>query len=329
VTAAYQLTLEDHRRRLRRPRVVVSFAGLGGTCRGLSLAALNPGDAINHSRIALAIHRANHPTTRHHIEDVFRVRPMRGTSFFWLSPDCTDHSKAKNGKPKSGKSRALANVAPFWGVHSDVPVIGLENVEEFADWAPLDAEGVRLRRADRPKAPLPLRLVHLGNGERPTQAPRCMSLDRPLNTVVAEGVKQGVVVAFVAKHYGGNGTPGSSLDEPLGTVTCRDHNALVVARRDTSPERRAQTRAWLDRYIGPGRFPEIEDIGMRPLTPRELARAMGFPDSYILDPEVNGKPIGVTHQVRAIGNACCPDVVNALARSWVPKLVDEGERLAA
>jgi DNA (cytosine-5)-methyltransferase 1 len=165
-------------------------------------------------------------------------------------------------------------------------------------------------------------LIQRGQGERIGQAPRCMSLDRPLNTVMAEGVKHGIVVAWVAKHFGGKSSPGSSLDAPLGTVTTRDHNALVVGRKDTSSERRAQTRAWLDRYVGPGRFTEIEDIGMRNLAPRELARAMGFPDSYVLDPVVNGKRIGGTAQVRGIGNGCCPDVIEALARSWVPNLVE-------
>jgi DNA (cytosine-5)-methyltransferase 1 len=412
-----QITLEDCLARASRPRTVVSFAGIGGTCVGLARAGLAPQHAINHSPIALAIHAANHPWCHHHIEDVYKVEPIRGTDFFWLSPDCTHHSKAKGGKPKSGKSRALANVAPWWGERAAPAVIGLENVEEFADWGPLDAEGYpikcrkgelfkrwvkRLERAgyrvewnvlracdfgaptvrkrlylvarrdglrtEWPRAthgpgllpyrsarecidwsiPIPsifdrakphveathrriaaglekfgaAHLIQRGQGERIGQAPRCMSLDRPLNTVMAEGVKHGIVVAWVAKHFGGKSSPGSSLDAPLGTVTTRDHNALVVGRKDTSSERRAQTRAWLDRYVGPGRFTEIEDIGMRNLAPRELARAMGFPDSYVLDPVVNGKRIGGTAQVRGIGNGCCPDVIEALARSWVPNLVE-------
>jgi DNA (cytosine-5)-methyltransferase 1 len=56
----------------------------------------------------------------------------------------------------------------------------------------------------------------------------------------------------------------------------------------------------------------IVDIGMRMLTPRELARAQGFPDSYILDPIVNGKPLTKTAQVRMIGNSVCPPLARAL-----------------
>jgi DNA (cytosine-5)-methyltransferase 1 len=40
----------------------------------------------------------------------------------------------------------------------------------------------------------------------------------------------GMVTAFLAKHYGGNYTgPGSPPDEPVGTITTKDHNALVAA----------------------------------------------------------------------------------------------------
>lgn len=49
----------------------------------------------------------------------------------------------------------------------------------------------------------------------------------------------------------------------------------------------------------------IADIGMRMLTPRELARAQGFPDSYIL----TGSK---TSQVARIGNSVCPQMAQAL-----------------
>ncbi|TIV00208.1 MAG: hypothetical protein E5W09_06320 [Mesorhizobium sp.] len=49
----------------------------------------------------------------------------------------------------------------------------------------------------------------------------------------------------------------------------------------------------------------IVDIGMRMLTPRELARAQGFPDSYILDPVFKGKPLSETEQRHKIGNSVC------------------------
>ena len=53
---------------------------------------------------------------------------------------------------------------------------------------------------------------------------------------------------------------------------------------------------------------QIVDIGMRMLTPRELARAQGFPDTY----ELTGTK---TSQVAKIGNSVCPPVVEALVRA--------------
>lgn len=52
----------------------------------------------------------------------------------------------------------------------------------------------------------------------------------------------------------------------------------------------------------------IVDIGMRMLTPRELARAQGFPDSYIL----TGTK---TEQIARIGDSVPPQVVEAIVRA--------------
>lgn len=124
-----------------------------------------------------------------------------------------------------------------------------------------------------------------------------------------------LVCAYVAKHFGGHEGPGLSIDEPLGTITCVDHHSLVLGRRDAA--RRAECRAWLDRYIAPGALPDVEDIGLRMLTPRELFRAQGFPDSYIIDPSFGGKPLTARAQQRLVGNSVSPPVAAALVRANV------------
>ena len=48
------------------------------------------------------------------------------------------------------------------------------------------------------------------------------------------------------------------------------------------------------------------------LTPRELARAQGFPETYILDLVHNGKQLSKEAQVRMIGNSVCPPLARAL-----------------
>ena len=61
----------------------------------------------------------------------------------------------------------------------------------------------------------------------------------------------------------------------------------------------------------------IADIGMRMLQPRELFRAQGFPDSYVIDPVVNGRPLPKSAQVRMVGNSVCPPVAAAIVQANV------------
>lgn len=73
-------------------------------------------------------------------------------------------------------------------------------------------------------------LIQTGYGEKKGQAPRSLDLHKPLGTVVAGGQKHALVATFLAKHYGGNYTgAGHSSDEPLATVTTKDHNAIVTS----------------------------------------------------------------------------------------------------
>ncbi len=112
----------------------------------------------------------------------------------------------------------------------------------------------------------------------------------PMPTITAGGGHVGEVRAFLIKYYG-NDKDGQSLRMPLGTIPTHDRFGLVTIHGED--------------YV-------IVDIGMRMLTPRELARAQGFPDSYVLDPMHNGKPLSKSAQVRMIGNSVCPDVASAL-----------------
>jgi DNA (cytosine-5)-methyltransferase 1 len=116
------------------------------------------------------------------------------------------------------------------------------------------------------------------------------AFDEPLHTVSAQGTHHAEVRAFLIKYYG-NDKDGANLRSPLGTIPTHDRFGLVTVHGED--------------YI-------IVDIGMRMLTPRELATAQGFPSTYILDPIVNGKPLSKSAQVRMIGNSVCPDVATAL-----------------
>lgn len=136
-----------------RELVVDNFAGGGGASSGIEQALGRAVDfAINHDAEAVAMHRANHPTTRHLITNVWDVDPRklaagRPVGLGWFSPDCTFHSKARGGKPfrdrdTARRRRGLAGLIPRWAATSAAPrVIMLENVEEFADWGPLLPDG--------------------------------------------------------------------------------------------------------------------------------------------------------------------------------------------
>ncbi|WP_180190209.1 DNA cytosine methyltransferase [Acinetobacter sp. YH01009] len=127
--------------------IVDNFAGGGGTSTGLERAFGRPIDiAINHDPKALAMHRVNHPLTKHYCESVWDVDPVEITGnqpvgLVWLSPDCKHHSKAKGGKPLNKNIRGLAWIALRWAAKVRPRVIMLENVTEFAEWGDLDKDG--------------------------------------------------------------------------------------------------------------------------------------------------------------------------------------------
>ena len=132
---------------LRDELIVDNFAGGGGASTGIEAAFGRSIDiAINHDPEAIAMHEANHPQTTHFAESVFKVDPEAITGnqpvgLAWFSPDCTHHSKAKGGAPRSPRVRGLAWVVIRWARRVKPRVIMLENVEEFADWGPLLDDG--------------------------------------------------------------------------------------------------------------------------------------------------------------------------------------------
>lgn len=127
--------------------VVDNFAGGGGASMGIEMAIGRSVDiAINHDQAAVAMHRINHPRTRHYCEDVWKVDPVevtdgRPVGLAWFSPDCKHFSKAKGGAPVSRRVRGLAWVVIRWARAVRPRIITLENVEEFKTWGPVSEDG--------------------------------------------------------------------------------------------------------------------------------------------------------------------------------------------
>lgn len=133
--------------RLRPGEIVVDlFAGGGGGSEALRQAiGRDPDEAINHDKLALAMHAVNHPFTRHWAEDVFFTHPRRvaaGRPVGWLhaSPDCTHFSQAKGGQPRNGAIRSLSWVVLWWAGTVRPRIISLENVRQIMQWGPLRAK---------------------------------------------------------------------------------------------------------------------------------------------------------------------------------------------
>lgn len=126
--------------------VVDLFAGGGGASTGTEQAIGRHVDiAINHDADAIGMHEINHPQTRHYRADVWEVDPLtvthgRRVGHLHASPDCTDHSQAKGGQPRSQEIRSLAWVVHRWAGKTLPDVITLENVEQMLLWSPLVAK---------------------------------------------------------------------------------------------------------------------------------------------------------------------------------------------
>jgi len=127
--------------------IIDLFAGGGGASVGIEAALGRSVDlGINHDAIALAVHKANHPATRHLEADIWEVRPREATGgapvdLLWASPDCTHFSVAKGGKPRKQNIRSLAWAVTRWAKEVRPRMIFLENVSEFRGWGPLAADG--------------------------------------------------------------------------------------------------------------------------------------------------------------------------------------------
>lgn len=159
-------------------------------------------------------------------------------------------------------------------------------------------------------------LVHLNHGDKTASG-----ADEPARTVTASGNHAALVYSFLTQYTGES--IGTAIDSPVNTNTRKARFGVVTVVID-------------------GQEYAIVDIGMRMLRPRELARAQGFPDSYILKPEQmeqaakagNLKTVNVkavkwgsnSDQVESIGNSVSPYVAKAVVAA---NCADLAVRMAA
>lgn len=134
------------------------------------------------------------------------------------------------------------------------------------------------------------------------------AMDRRAPTITAGGNgHMAEVRAFLIAYYG-NEKDGRGCAEPMGTVVSRERFGLVTVD---------------------GTDYAIADIGLRMLTPRELFRAQGFPDSYVIDRGADGRKLPKDAQVRMCGNSVCPPMARALVAANLGELIELYARAAA
>jgi len=160
-------------------------------------------------------------------------------------------------------------------------------------------------------------------------------IGNPMSAIAASGSHQTPVAAWFAKYYGTG--DGARTDEPLHTVTVKDRMSHMQAELAAPPfaaehhARARQVAEFLrahDAWDG-GEFVTLDiagatyvviDIGMRMLTPRELFRAQGFPDDYVIEgvwhedeaEDWSWQPFSKSTQVSCCGNSVCPPIAAAI-----------------
>lgn len=295
------------------------YAGLGGSTEGAKQAGVDVVWAANHWPVANHTHEANHPETKHTLQDLQQAdfRDIPPHTIGMASPACPGHSIARGkDKPHHDASRATAWAPVTCAEIHRQPCWVIENVSRFLKWelypawemawsrlgytlAPhlLDSadHGIPQNRvrvfiiATRSKSPFalcPIRREHVSattildeGGAFSSIRSLCLKSRRR----IAAGRRQHGDRFIVSYYSKGSGLGGRSVHRPLPTVTTKDRFALIEGNRS--------------------RF----------LTVNELRKAMGFPDGYIL-------PVQKAVAKHLLGNAVPPGVMRDI-------LLDLKERL--
>lgn len=233
------------------------------------------------------------------------------------------------GQDRSGSAQAPLKTTPCEPRHSVVEVetagfLGQQNTDMVGHSAREPVSTIVQKGCTQ--TVVAATMINL-RGTAPDQmGPR--DIEGPLPTASAGGGHSGVVQAFVQRYFGTDQDP--RLDEAMGCQTTRDRTGVVEVRTDIPPltdeqyERAKRVARFLRKFgcwdggeiVVTKTGAVIVDIGMRMLVPRELFRAQGFPETYIIDHGITetGEIVRLTKtaQIRLVGNSVCPQVAAAL-----------------
>lgn len=257
----------------------------------------------------------------------------------WSAPCISIFEREKYGmKPLVDATlRRIARGIMRYVVNDANPfIIGIDNQSTGpgASWS--SGEPLRTITTENRFALVAPTLINTRNGERHgihgEQAPRVYDIRAPYPTVTALGSQGALVTAFLAKHYGGNSSPGGTLHKPMSTITTQDHHHLVYAflmkyygtNQDPGLRRPLDTITTKDRFAlvtVKGEEYHLADVATRMLNRRELFNAQGFLPEYIIDHglDEDGQVIRFSNaaSVHKCGNSVSPPVAEALVSANV------------
>ena len=307
------------------------FSGLGGGSRGAAAAGATIVGGVDAWKLAVQVFADNFPDACANAGSVEQQDPRRiaeelgRIDLLLASPECTSHSCARGGRPRSDASRNLAFEAVRYARAMTPRWIVIENVIQMRSWsrypeflADLRRLGYRiaehvLNAADHgvPQRRRRLFLLCDREAEPPSHIPKrpgpkpsaTRVLDRPgtwrrsplysRSRAAATIARAGRALAalgdnspFLIVYYGNDGAGGwQPLTVPLRTVTTIDRFGFCE--------------------------PSPDGATLRMLQVPELARAMGFNSDLILRRGTRRE------RIMMLGNAVCPPVMKAAVEALV------------
>lgn len=289
------------------------FSGFGGFTEGARQAGVEVVYAANHWQTAVSVHASNYPGAVHECQDLRQADWTKIPRFDILlaAPACQGNSRCSQPKRRAYHDalRATAWAVVDCADVTEPKAIVVENVPDIRKWrlypdwrAALERIGYRLTErivmaTDHGVPQLRERLFIFGllNGKEPAPLPQWghwpafrphlqAGGDWRSTKLASPGARRRIEAGkrlgkrYLVQHVTGH--RGISLDEPIRTITTKDQWAVVNG----------------DRY--------------RPLTLREYARGMGFPESYKWPAVLPRSTVTL-----GLGNAVCPPVGRDVTRA--------------
>ena len=289
------------------------FAGLGGMSEGARLAGVDVVWAANHWDVAVRAHQMNHPAAQHVCQDLRQADWTRLPRFDLLlaAPACQGNSTASQPRRRAHHDALRATA---WAVVDCADVtepraLVVENVLSLRRWRLYPLWCAALERLGYRLTDIEVTATDYGVPQRRTRlfvVGTRKGFFRLRSRVTSEPAFGPCVENDVGGWSSVASTPPGARERMVGAV--RRHGPRVLVQHVTG-HRGVPLYEPIRTITGQRQWVLVEGDRFRYLTPRELARGQGFPDTYRLD------GLSFSDAVLAIGNAVVPPVGAAVVRA--------------